>query len=131
MTNKEFAERLRKLAQVYEENPDAPQLYHLGECQHETVFAMDKAAAALAIKAFGPGDKSDDHDWLDYQPTAFPEIRVKVHKPGVCERVKVGERPVPETVVPARPAEAERLIPAHTEEVWEWQCGPLLAGGAK
>ena len=46
----------------------------------------------------------------------------------VCEKVLVETREVPRTVIPARD---EYVIPAHTEEVFEWRCGPLLDGGVE
>lgn len=128
MTNAELAGRLRALAQVYEENPGAAPLYDFLEPGRMSVFCHDKGVTAATIRAFGPGAKGDDPVWIEYSPEAFPEIKIHVYKSDVCERVKVGEETVPETVIPARPAEPEQVVPAYTREVWEWRCGALLGG---
>ena len=88
MTNAEFAERLRALAEVYETHENVPQCNTNGPFY---VFCFEKGRAAAAIKAFGPGIKKDDgQSYIEYFPTAWPEIKVCVFKTAVCERVKVG-----------------------------------------
>ena len=129
MTNKEFAVRLRAIADVYEASEGVPQLYNVGECGSETVFCMDKGAAREALRAFGGGTKEDDGEWITYKPAKFPEILIRVYKNNVCNRLIVGTREVPATVIPARPATPEVTIPARVEEVYEWQCGSLLDEG--
>ena len=129
MTNSELAIRLRKLADLYDANPDAAQPHDLSQDRRELVFCHNKRTTAATIKAFGPGTKDDSeyNGTIVYKPHAFPEIEIHIFKSNVCERVKVGEREVPETVIPARPAQAEVVIPARTEEIFEWRCGALLA----
>lgn len=41
----------------------------------------------------------------------------------VCKRVKVGEKVVPEHIIPARP---EEVVPETKEDVYEWQCSESL-----
>lgn len=131
MTNQEFSERLRAIARAYEANPEAKQLYDIRGDGKAAIYCHDKVEVAATIRAFGPGVKSDDGDCIRYFPENFPEITIIMFKNGVCDRVLVEIKEIPETVLPARPAEPERVIPAHTEEVWEWKCGPLLDGGSE
>lgn len=42
----------------------------------------------------------------------------------ICERVEVGEREVPEQIIPAS---KKRVIPARTEKLYEYKCKPFLA----
>lgn len=44
----------------------------------------------------------------------------------ICKRVVTGTKTIPATVVPAKPAEPERVIPEQTIETVEWQCGESL-----
>lgn len=44
----------------------------------------------------------------------------------VCKRVVTGTKTLPATVIPAKPAEPERVIPGQTIEIVEWQCGESL-----
>lgn len=131
MTNQDLANRLRALAQVYEENPGAAQLYDFLDVGRLSVFCHDKEVTAATIRAFGPGDKKDDPAWIEYIPVLFPEVKIHVYKADVCERVKVGEREVEAVTIPAKPATEEVVIPARVEEVWEWRCGALLAPGGE
>lgn len=129
-TNAQLATRLRALAELYDANPEAAQLYRLGPINVALVFCMNKEQTAATIRAFGPGTKTDDPSgWVDYAPSNFPGVLIKIYKTNVCERVKVGEMEIPERVISARPAEDERVVPAHVEEVFEWRCGPLLDPG--
>jgi hypothetical protein len=47
----------------------------------------------------------------------------------VCERVKVGEKEIPEQVIPAEPAKPEQIVAAHTEPIYEWKCPESILAG--
>jgi hypothetical protein len=40
-------------------------------------------------------------------------------KKDICRRIQVGEKEIPEQIIPAKP---EEIIPAHTEPIYEWRC---------
>lgn len=48
------------------------------------------------------------------------------YREAVCERVVVGTEEIPATILPAVPAQAERVVPARTVEKVEWRCGKSL-----
>lgn len=48
----------------------------------------------------------------------------------VCKRVITGKIELPETVIPAKPAEPERVIPATTIDKVEWECSESLLAEA-
>ena len=138
MTNLEFAKRLEDLAQVYRNHPNLQQPYEM-LTSGLRLMIHDKDAAAEAIRAFGPGDKKDSPgitEWfstIDYKPVAWRDLKISivVFKNRVCQRIVTGTRVIPETVIPARPAEPERIVAAHEEPIVEWRCGSLLAPESK
>lgn len=124
MTNQEYAEGLRELARIYDENPLMPQ-------PSGDFYIFCHGARELfthAIRAFGAGDKrqSLSGEELIFKPTdIILPVQIWVHKEVVCTRRVVGERTVPELIIPASP---ERVVPEHKEEIVEWDCGPFLGG---
>ena len=54
------------------------------------------------------------------------ELRAVFTRSHICKRVFVGTVTIPATVIPAKPAEPERVIPAQTIDKVEWQCGESL-----
>jgi hypothetical protein len=127
MTNQEFAAGLRQLAQLLEDNPEMVQPW----LEHIQFMCRGKAAFAATVKAFGAGKKSESDAntsfaSIDFTPDSFP-LPVVVHgfKAAICERV-TGTRVVPRQVIPAKPAEPERIIEEHEEETVEYVCGPIL-----
>ena len=89
MTNKEYAEELRKLAQVYDDNDDVGQLYD-GSTTAMSVYCHDKDSFTKAVraytKAFGGGTKSDDAVGLIFCPASQLKLRVFGFKDGICHR---------------------------------------------
>ena len=126
LTDAELADQLEALAKLYRANPELPPLYHLGYVGTEVVYCMTKADFSAAVKAFGPGEKSHDEEWLTYQPSAFPTVMVRGYKPNICVRGQTGSKRVPEQTIPAQPAREETVIPEHDEPVYEWICAPFL-----
>jgi hypothetical protein len=124
-----FADGLRQLADLIEEHPAMAVPYY-GNDAPIAFMCHDRETFAATVRAFGKGKKSADSPGpatLDFIPE-FP-LRVIVHgfRDGIgCRRVVKGKRTVPKTVIPARPAMPEQIIPAHEEEIVEWDCGPIL-----
>lgn len=120
ITNAELAAQLRALADIYEQNPEIPAPYDMREGHTDFVFCHDRDVFAAAIKAFGAGEKKFTSDRVEFLPASFPNLIVSCERNKVCERVVIGTRHVAEKVIP------ERVIPAYTEEIVEWQCKPFL-----
>ena len=137
MNTSEFVDMLRRLADVYEQNPTISMPYHIGgEGTSETIYCNDHhrregctAAERFAetVKAFGAGTKADTFDCLIFKPKHFPTIDIRSFKQDVCERVVVGKHHVealpavviPEKVIPAKPA--------YDVDIVEWRCKPFTA----
>lgn len=126
MTNQELAGELRKLAWVYERNPNANQPFATSPV---TIYCHSSKETDETIRAFGPGEKKDENTTIDFFPAMFNSnfrVRVSVFKDTSCQRVVIGKRIVPETIVPGLPATPPFTLPEHEEEIVEWHCGPLL-----
>lgn len=117
-----FIEALRKIANVLESNPDIQVPYfgtQVVRCESVDEFKR-------IIEAFGGRWNKESTD-TDYK------IKHKLHEnlsllayashEKVCKRVVVGNKHIPETVLPARP---ETVVPARDEQVVKWICPPLL-----
>jgi len=120
MTNKEFAESLRELADFYDTNEELTQVgLHY-------VWASDKEDLAKWARAFGSCEKEISVDYYSLKKKfGNLELHIITPKKGVCRSKVVGKKWVEETVVEGIPS---RVTPAHEEDVVEWECDePLLA----
>jgi hypothetical protein len=120
MTNREFADSLRKVADFYEANPDFPQF--LDEIN---VFERGgREALARQARCFGHCEKDVDDVWFMVKRD-FGQIRLvlNAYRDKVCERVLVRTEEVPEHIIPAI---AEEIVPAHKKEIYEWKCPDSL-----
>ena len=118
MNNKELAAELRKLADLYEANPELPQAYGLGGGGHIHLFCHSAEQFASVVRAVGPGKRHSDDSWLDFDPANYALLRISASKANLCRRVVKGIRHVVETVKP------EEVIPAHDEEIVAWEGCP-------
>ena len=116
MTHNEYAESLRQIADWWEAHPEVPLPYDMSPFRYVATKRdeMTKIAAAL-------GSCEKDYDGgLFYLRKHFGAVQFEafVAREQVCERKVVGKRRV-----------AKRVIPAHTEDIVEWECfdKPLLA----
>lgn len=120
---KAFISSLRGLADWYEAKKELP----------APVLKMDAALypdtadqfRALA-RVIGSSKKEQYGDFDDYMRLVKDfgrcEFKLVIEKQKTCNRVKVGEK-----VIPAKP---ERLLPAEPQkvvDVYEWDCGSILA----
>lgn len=121
MTSKEFVSSLRELADYYESNPGTP----LPPYPVLNIFASrDPAIAKCQFRQFGNFDKEYMDTWFAASKK-FGVIRLDLCAPRdqVCQKVVTGTRTIPERIIPASP---ETLVPEHVEEIYEWQCDPVL-----
>ena len=113
MTTKEFADGLRAMADWYEAHPEVPPpLYP--EFLHASVETKEEAVTIA--EALKPCAKQYNGGLFELH-RLFGPIRLKFlfWREVVCERHVVGVKDVPEATVPA-----------HAEEIVEWDCHPLL-----
>ena len=83
----------------------------------EQLVAFKRALPAGMYKK----DASEGHVMIVAELCGL-KVRGAVPRREACKRVVTGIREVPEQIVPAE------TIPAHTEEIVEWICDPLLVG---
>ena len=92
------------------------------------MFAWGDEFKRLA-KSFGACEKviRDDYYILRkrFGPIIFDLFSTRT---SVCERVQVGEKEIPEQVIPAR---SEEIVPAHKEPIYEWKCPESILADTK
>jgi len=123
-TSAEYAAGLRELADWIEANPEMPRPGGTLTCY--SLNSREEAAACL--KALTPC-KKDYTESNFYLSREFGPVKLTFmfYRTAVCQRRIVGQRQVGTQVIPAR-ITPEEVIPAHTEDIVEWDCGePLLA----
>lgn len=118
-SREKFIAGLRQLADFLEQHPEVPE----PNCQAMTAMIwQDDAKAALrkAALALGSTEKkfSDSYVFLSRNFGSL-NYQVMAFRNAVCRRLVVGLREVP-----------EQVIPAHQQEIVEWECDPILAGEA-
>lgn len=112
MTNHEYADGLRQLAEWYDAHPDAEQPYRSDRVEYFPVTKDD--LVALLREHGGQWKKTTASDLLYLRRRFGPfTLEAVIDQRDVCTRRVVGTR-----IVPASP---ERL-----EEVVEWDCQPIL-----
>jgi hypothetical protein len=133
--NRVGAQRLRNVAAWLDAHPDAPTTEYAFPRSfyfrlHDAHTSEEAKAQLSRIGSFAK--KYDDNDFTaevtlpDAEPWregGTPEgavLQFFTDRKNVCTRRVVGTRSVPDAYIPGR------LIPAHTEEVVEWDCSPIL-----
>jgi hypothetical protein len=117
----DFAE----LGKFLQEHPELADRFY--QTQTIVVF-LDREDFSMAAKAMGSFDKNVDSAYFEMNKH-FGGITLSVNfkRDEVCERVKVGEKVIPEQILPAK---SEEVIPEHVEDVYEWKCpASVLAKG--
>lgn len=118
---KEFCDGLRALADWYEAHQDIAVPF--APCVNNA--ALDtKDEAANVIRALGSCEKLYG-DTIVTIRKKFGSVSADFifFRQEVCTLKVVGKREVPETVIEAREAV---VIPAHTVDITEWECLPIL-----
>lgn len=120
MTNREVVQSLRALANFYEAHPDLilphePQL---------SICPEGRSGMAATAKIFGSCEKNVDEAFYRLiKKFGVIELRAIEYRSAVCERIVIGVKEIPETILPAR---EETIVPAHVEEIYEWHCPESL-----
>lgn len=112
----EFIRDLRAIADFYDTyDVPIPSVFRLD------AFLETKAEIIEVARKLGTVQKGVPTDNWFFLTKKFGNIQIdwNVARKEVCERVVVGQREVP-----------ERLIPASLEDVVEWRCDPILGGEA-
>lgn len=120
------AEILRSLADIYEAYPDLDWPSFWSWCK-EIHIHLAAADAKVVLRTIGSFEKNYKDDSFEARkPWGDHTLVLKAQRDAVCQKVVTGTREVPETVEPSYYT-PERIIPAHTEEIVEWQCDdPIL-----
>ena len=119
----EYAQGLRDLADWVEAHPeiDLPD-------ESISVFSKHtKEEAAKVLLALTPCKKDYSGDLFTLS-RSFGHVRLKFLfvRSAVCTRRVVRTEEVPEEIIPEK-VEPEQVIAAHTKEIVEWDCDPILA----
>lgn len=122
MTNLEYAQALRRIADIYAAHPEIKLPYHTELGSPESIYCHDRASFHATVAAFGPGIKRDDETGLIFEPEVGKAINLQVYgfKNGICKRIIVGKKTVPGRVIP------KQVIPAYEIDEVEWICAPFL-----
>ena len=118
---REFIAGLRELADFLEAHPELPQPVN----GSFNVFVRDKATFVQIARSLNYATKNGNGElfWLTKQFSGEVSVDINVARELVCQR-KVTPVNIPECVVKAQP---ECVVPAHTKEIVEWDCDPILA----
>lgn len=105
-----------------ESHPEIPLPYEFGAGGRIGIYAWNtKDEARIMARAMGTFEKKADENFLELKKKFGSLIVAAVFSRNqVCKRVVVGTKEIPEEVVP------EKVTPAHTVEIVEWQCPSLL-----
>jgi len=122
ITAAEYAAGLRELADWIEAHPEMPRPG--GTLTVYTLNSREEAAACL--KALGTCQKEYTESNF-YLSREFGPIKLTFmfYRSAVCQRRVVGQKQVGTQVIPAR-ITPEEIIPAHTEDIVEWDCEESL-----
>jgi len=127
-THVTFANDLRDLAD-WVESHSHPELQIPGLDRVDIFPHDDGESLPLYAKAMGTVEKEADDSFFMLRKN-FGSIQLEVNwwREQVCERVKVGEKVIPEQIFPAK---SEEIIPEHVENVYEWKCPESILTGKK
>lgn len=133
MTNVEYANSLRLIADFFASHPEIPIPHDATPFNYFS--ANSKESIARLVRALGACEKRYDAAFAGsfeiHKTFGTITFRAIADRDRVCERVVVGKKTVPETVIPAKPMEPERVIAAHEEDVIEWRCEESILASAE
>ena len=114
------SERLRVLADWFDEHPDAKVPYNFNKGNSFYISLEDKDA----FKNIGSFKKEWIGSSLHAQVNVGELTLVYfIDRSAVCTARVVGKKQVPEEVIEGVPT---RITPAHEEDIIEWDCAPIL-----
>jgi hypothetical protein len=113
VTNKEYAESLRSIADFFEQHPEVSLPYDHAEFN----YIRSEAKVSPVARALGTCTKVYDGAYpgsFELQ-RSFGSIRFRAiwKRETVCERIEVGKKTIPEQLM---------FIPEHEEPVYKWRC---------
>ena len=122
-TAEEYVNGLRELADWFEAHPEIER-----PSTDFSIYATDsKENAEETMRALLPCKKKYDDSLFTLSRSFGPfTLHYVFMRNTVCTPKVVGQREVPLKVIPPR-FEPEKVIEAHTEDVIEWECEPVLA----
>ena len=126
MTNQEFVESLRALADFYEAHPALKPAHSMSN-RDITIYANGKDEMAQCARQFGNCEKTSDDIFfrvIRNEKLGLFRLSAIEYRSQVCERVVTGKRVIPAEVVPAH------TVPEREEEIVEWRCPDSLLENA-
>ena len=123
-TREQWLSGLEELVKLLRDKPELPlpeTLYlYSYQCEHNNSDV--KAKMATIAKAFVPCEKEySENDFLLVRSFGPHTLRYYSTRSVVCTAKVVGKK-----MVEARPSSYYPEVPAHEEDVIEWECSPLL-----
>jgi hypothetical protein len=119
----DFIAALRKIALVLEANPDL-RIPYFGTQVIRCESVDEIRSNVLAYGGHWTKNSTDSEYEMVCRLHNNLSLMIYASHEKVCERVVVGVKHVPETVVPAEP---EKVIPARDEELVKWICPSVMA----
>lgn len=123
LTNAQFIETLRVMAEFYEAHPTAPipSDFHYGWLRCHT-FGLEPEAVKELLRSLGSFAKEyEDAYFIAKVQVGHITLDFVNYRDKVCTRKVVGTKTVPQQVIPSSYTE-EQVIPEHEEEIVEWDC---------
>lgn len=128
-----FAEALRQLAVLVEDNPELLDIYGFGYAFHNMLMPCgNKANVAAVVRAASrAGARAEKHFDGSYAGAVlhFGPISIQPYagRDEMCERIVTGTREVTETVPDPEMVKGVPLVEVtRVEDIVEWRCSPLL-----
>lgn len=113
-------ERLRALADWFEAHPLAPTT---GSFSSTSAYVYVSDVSCFAHLGSFKKRTDDRYFYADLMVGDYP-VHFMAPRGEVCTPRVVGKKLVPSIVIEARP---EQVIPAHEEDIVEWDCSSVLA----
>ena len=123
MTNKQYADSLRMIADFYARHDELEAPYgseSLIDFSSENFLKYARAMGDGALKEF---DKDFKGSIAIVKQFGFIQLRAVNTKSNVCTRRVVGTSHIARQIIP------ERIIEEHEEEIVEWDCHESLLAG--
>jgi len=122
MTNQEFVQSLRALADFYEDHPGLKPAHYMS-ASNITIYANGKEELASCARHFGSCEKTSDEMFfrvIRNEKIGSFTLSAIEYRTVVCERIVTGKKIVPAQEVPAH------IVPEHEEDIVEWRCPESL-----
>jgi len=126
----QFTDMLRNLADFYETHPKAPIPFDFKYGWLNAYLPGGDEGRAI-LQSLGSFRKVFEDDYFRAEvQVGEMTLRFSTRRENICVRKVVGTKIVAETVIPSSYT-PETVIPAHEEEIVEWDCGQPIHGDAE